>query len=100
MKRDIYQGLISWKKSDTRKPLILQGARQVGKTYILKEFGKNEYQDTAYFNFEEDPALNDFFKGKIAPVKIIEKLSIYREKNILPGKTLIIFDEVQNSPEL
>ena len=99
MKRDIYQGLISWKKSDTRKPLILQGARQVGKTYILKEFGKNEYPDTAYFNFEEDPALNDFFKGKISPTKIIEKLSIYREKNILPGKTLIIFDEVQNSPE-
>ena len=99
MKRDIYQSLINWKKSDTRKPLILQGARQVGKTYILKEFGKNEYEDTAYFNFEENPALKEFFTGRISPEKIIEKLSIYREKSILPGKTLIIFDEVQNSPE-
>ncbi len=99
MKRDIYQSLINWKKSENRKPLILQGARQVGKTYILKEFGRNEYQDTAYFNFEEDPALAEFFKGKISPEKIIEKLSIYREKPILPGKTLIIFDEVQISPE-
>ncbi len=99
MKRDIYRNLIDWKKSDNRKPLILQGARQVGKTYILKEFGKNEYKDMAYFNFEEDPALAEFFKGKISPEKIIEKLSIYREKSILPEKTLIIFDEVQISPE-
>ena len=99
MKRDIYQSLINWKKSDTRKPLILQGSRQVGKTYILKEFGKNEYEDTAYFNFEENPALKEFFTGRISPEKIIEKLSIYREKSILPDKTLIIFDEVQNSPE-
>ena len=99
MKRDIYQGLTSWKKSDNRKPLILQGARQVGKTYILKEFGRNEYEDIAYFNFEENPDLNEFFKGKLSPEKIVEKLSIYREKNILPEKTLIIFDEVQKSPE-
>ena len=65
MKRDIYHNLLEWKKSSRRKPLILQGARQVGKTYILKEFGKNEYSDIAYFNFEEDTALSDFFKGKI-----------------------------------
>jgi predicted AAA+ superfamily ATPase len=99
MKRNIYRNLLDWKKSDNRKPLILQGARQVGKTYILKEFGKKEYKDTAYFNFEEDPALAEFFKGKISPEKIIEKLSIYREKPILPEKTLIIFDEVQIAPE-
>ena len=98
MKRDIYHNLLEWKKSSRRKPLILQGARQVGKTYSLKEFGKNEYSDIAYFNFEEDAALNDFFKGKISPKKIIEKLSIYLEKNILPETTLIIFDEIQNSP--
>ncbi|MFC1521114.1 ATP-binding protein [Elusimicrobiota bacterium] len=99
MKRDIYQDLLDWKKSDNRKPLILRGARQVGKTYILREFGKNEYSDFAYFNFEESPGLRDFFKGKIAPEKIIEKLSTYLEKDILPAKTLIIFDEIQNSPE-
>lgn len=99
MKRDIYQDLLRWKTSEKRKPLILQGARQTGKTYILKEFGKSEYPDTAYFNFEEDPALAGFFKGRISPEAILEKLSIYREKPILPGKTLIIFDEVQLSPE-
>ncbi len=99
MKRNIYQKLLAWKKSSHRKPLILQGARQVGKTYILKEFGKNEYSSVAYFNFEKDAELRNFFKGKISPEKIIEKLSIYQEKNIVPGKTLIIFDEIQNSPE-
>ena len=99
MKRDIYENLTKWKSSDRRKPLILRGARQVGKTYILKEFGKNEYENVAYFNFEEDPGLNDFFKGRIEPEKIIEKLSIYLETKILPEKTLLIFDEVQSSPE-
>jgi predicted AAA+ superfamily ATPase len=98
MKRDIYHDLLEWKESSLRKPLILQGARQVGKTYILKEFGKNEYSDIAYFNFEEDTTLSSFFKEKISPKKIIEKLSIYLEKDILPEKTLIIFDEIQSSP--
>jgi predicted AAA+ superfamily ATPase len=56
MKRDFYAKLLEWKQSDNRKPLILKGVRQVGKTYILKEFGKNEYTNTAYFNFEEDTA--------------------------------------------
>jgi len=99
MKRDIYKKLIEWKNSDRRKPLILKGARQVGKTFILKEFGRREYSNMAYFNFEEDPGLNDFFKGRIQPEKIIEKLSIYLETRIFPEKTLIAFDEVQNSPE-
>jgi predicted AAA+ superfamily ATPase len=99
MKRDIYHSLITWKKSDKRKPLILQGARQVGKTYILKEFGSHEYGDTAYFNFEANPALSDFFKWTISPQKILEKLSIYRERPILPEKTLVIFDEIQLCPE-
>jgi len=99
MKRDIYQDLLKWKNSSDRKPLILQGARQVGKTYILKEFGKNEYSDTAYFNFEEDRSLNDFFIKNISPQDIIKKLSIYLEKDILPEKTLIIFDEIQESKE-
>ena len=99
MKRDIYHKLMTWKDADSRKPLILRGARQVGKTYILQAFGKKEYDQIAYFNFEEDPALNDFFKGRIQPEKIIEKLAIYLETQIFPGKTLIIFDEIQSSPE-
>lgn len=99
MKRDIYNKLLSWKESPDRKPLILKGARQVGKTYILQDFGQGEYDDVAYFNFEEDPNLNEFFAGRLVPDKIIQLLSIYREKQILPKHTLIIFDEVQNSPE-
>lgn len=99
MERDLYKQLVAWKKSPLRKPLVLKGARQVGKTYILQDFGKGEYEEIAYFNFEEDPDLNGFFTGRLAPDKIIQMLSIYREKQILPGQTLIIFDEVQNSPE-
>ncbi len=99
MKRDIYNKLIAWKEHPRRKPLVLKGARQVGKTYILQNFGKEEYEDMAYFNFEEDPDLHDFFTGRLVPEKIIQTLSIYREKKISPEQTLIIFDEVQNSPE-
>ncbi len=99
MERDIYEKLVKWKQSPTRKPLVMKGARQVGKTYILKEFGASEYQNVAYFNFEEDPGLNDLFKGRLLPAKIIEKLSIYLEDKILPEQTLIIFDEIQSSPE-
>jgi predicted AAA+ superfamily ATPase len=97
MKRDFYTKLLEWKRSEDRKPLILKGARQVGKTYILKEFGKNEYANTAYFNFEEDPTLKEFFLGRLQPERILEKLSIFYETKILPHKTLIIFDEIQNS---
>lgn len=98
MKRDYYLKLRDWKKSETRKPLIMKGVRQVGKTYILKEFGKNEYDNTAYFNFEDDPSLIDFFTGRLHPQQIIQKLSIYSGVPIRPHETLIIFDEIQNSP--
>ena len=98
LKRDIYSELFAWKKSGDRKPLVLQGARQVGKTFILKEFGKNEYIDYAYFNFEKNPDLTGLFQGKKDPGKIVENLSIYSNKKIEPVSTLIIFDEVQNSP--
>lgn len=98
MKRDIYKQLLEWKNNIPHKPLILKGARQTGKTYILKEFGRKEFADTAYFNFEEEPDLNSFFKNSLNPYKILEKLSIYREKTIEPRKTLIFFDEIQESP--
>jgi len=99
MKRDIYKQLVSWKQSSSRKPLVLKGARQVGKTYILKKFGEGEYGSVAYFNFEEDPDLNEIFTGKLSPEKIIDMLSIYNESRIASDQTLIIFDEIQNSPE-
>lgn len=99
LKRTLYQNLIDWKKSNRRKPLILQGARQVGKTYLLKLFGKEEFEDCAYFNFERDPAVVKAFGAELDPKKIINILSLLRGKKIEPGKTLIIFDEIQKSSE-
>lgn len=99
MKRDLYHNLMEWKKSPRRKPLILQGARQVGKTTLLKNFGQNEYEDMAYFNFEDDPELEDFFKEKLDPQTIIQKLSQYQNKKIEPSCSLIFFDEIQESPQ-
>jgi predicted AAA+ superfamily ATPase len=98
MKRDIYKDLMNWKNSKRRKPLILKGARQIGKTYILKVFGENEYSNTAYINFEEDPEAKILFEGKLNPQKIIEKLSLYLNIKIEPKKSLIIFDEIQECP--
>ncbi len=100
MKRDIYQNLLTWKKDPRRKPLVLKGARQVGKTFVLKDFGCTEYADLAYFNFEEDPELSGFFSGRLDPKSIVQTLSIYREKEISSDRTLIVFDEVQSSPRV
>jgi len=97
MKRDIYSKLVEWKNSKDRKPLILKGARQVGKTYILKEFGRKEYHSFAYFNFEEDPNLKSIFTGRLSPDYIFDKLSAYFQKKLTP-EYLIIFDEIQDCP--
>jgi predicted AAA+ superfamily ATPase len=97
VKRDIYHDLLRWKTSERRKPLLLRGARQTGKTYILNEFGRNEYQDVCYFNFEEDPDLSSFFERNLDPKRIIAELSIYRRHEIRPEQNLIIFDEIQAS---
>ena len=98
MKRFILDELINWKKSKYRKPLILKGARQIGKTYILKEFGEKEYEGVAYFNFDHDEDLYNLFVSTKDPKRILEQLSFIYGKAILPGKTLIIFDEIQECP--
>ena len=95
MKRDLYRELCGWKKSRRRKPLILRGARQTGKTHLLKEFGAKEYAGVAYYNFEEDPRLKDLFARSLRPAALIEALGIYRNEGIKPGRDLIIFDEIQ-----
>jgi len=97
MKRDLELQLNHWKSSKRRKPLILRGARQVGKTHLLKAFGKAQFTDLAYFNFEEDPRLEEFFEGKLDPLAIIKKLSIYRGAPIHHDRTLIVLDEIQSS---
>jgi len=97
MRRDIYEKLLAWKSSLRRKPLLLQGARQTGKTFILKEFGRNEYKNVAYCNFEEDPGLSQFFQRDLNPERILKELSIYMNLDIQPGEALIIFDEIQVS---
>ena len=98
MKRKIYNNLMEWKKSESRKPLILQGARQVGKTYIVSLFGKENYANVVYCNFEKEKGLKDFFVD-LEPMNIIRKLGNYKRKEIIPEHTLIIFDEIQACPE-
>lgn len=98
MKRDIYQKLSAWKRSDRRKPLILKGARQVGKTYALEAFANAEYRNYINCNFETNVELASLFSKDIEPLHIIEKLEIQFKQKIIPHETLIIFDEIQACP--
>ncbi|HAN10767.1 MAG TPA: ATPase [Clostridiales bacterium] len=95
MNRIIMDSLIKWKESKNRKPLILKGVRQVGKTYLLKEFGKRYYKNVAYFNFEGNEGLMRRFDQDLDPKRIIEELGVITKQLITPEDTLIIFDEVQ-----
>lgn len=98
MKRKIYSKLIEWKKSPSHKPLILNGVRQCGKTYIMKEFGKNEFQTFAYVNCDRNENLYQIFEGGFNISKIIRGISALSGVDIIPGKTLIFLDEVQSFP--
>jgi uncharacterized protein len=95
IKRNILQQLIIWKEKPVRKPLILQGPRQVGKTWLLKSFGNTCFESVAYFNFDQQNELAQFFKTTKDPKRIMDNLSLVFGKLILPQKTLIIFDEIQ-----
>ena len=99
MEREFYQKLIKWKQSQFRKPLVLRGARQVGKTYILTDFAKREYVDSVYINFDENPHFMSFFDENLDPDRIIKELGIYFKKKISPHTTLIILDEIQECPK-
>jgi uncharacterized protein len=100
MDRFILNDLLKWKESKYRKPLILKGVRQVGKTWILKEFGKNYYENVAYFNFDENEEYRQFFETTKDVSRILQNLVFASGQNAMPQKTLIVFDEVQDCPNV
>ncbi|GHT54034.1 ATPase [Bacteroidia bacterium] len=99
MYRKLTTQLIDWKQNNDRKPLILEGARQTGKTYLLQQFGKEHYRNVAYINMENAPEkLVALFEGSISPERIVTQLELLFGFDIKPAETLIIFDEVQEIP--
>ena len=99
MERFAMQKLLKWKNSPYRKPLILQGIRQVGKTWLLKEFGRRHYKNTAYFNFDENAEYRQFFELTKDVDRILQNLMLASGQKILPEDTLIVFDEIQECPD-
>ena len=95
MRRLAYDQLLEWKSSPFRKPLLVKGVRQCGKTHLIKEFGKSNYDNIVYLNFEDDPGLCIHFEKDLKPLRIICDLGIYLGISIKPENTLIIFDEIQ-----
>ena len=98
MKRKITEQLIAWKDKTGRMPLIVNGARQVGKTYILKEFASTQFNQFVYINLETNSKVNAFFDGDINPVQIVQYLETVTEIRIIPDTTLIVLDEIQSCP--
>ena len=98
MRRNAINVLVRWKNDEERKPMVLRGARQVGKTWLMKEFGQNYYEGYVYFNFDEEDALKSVFEANKNPQRIVELLSMIAGKKIQPETTLIIFDEIQECP--
>lgn len=96
--RDITQDLIAWKQASARKPLVLRGARQTGKSYILKEFGKLHFPACHVADFQENPELNTIFQGSLSPTGIIESLEFFLDTDIDIRTDLVIFDEIQDCP--
>lgn len=92
--------MVQWKHSPYRKPLILKGVRQVGKTWLLKEFGRQEYENTAYFNFDENAEYKQFFETTKDVSRILQNLMLASGQTIQPEKTLIVFDEIQDAPDV
>lgn len=95
IRRTVISKLLAWKSSSERKPLVIQGARQTGKTWLLKKFGRDHFDDVAYFNFEKQSELAQFFEVSKDPKRIIENLTLLHGKPIIEGRSLIIFDEIQ-----
>ena len=99
MKRELFKQLVAWKNKPNRKPLLLQGARQVGKTYLINQFGKDEYKQFVSLNFEREPQLKTLFEGSLSAEQIIENIELFIGAKIDPQNALIFFDEIQVVPE-
>ncbi len=98
MKRAIDEQLVNWKESPRRKPLIVRGARQVGKTWSIERFGEAEFDDVAKIDFEKRPDMRPLFDGDLSPTRLIEQLEVAVGRKIRPGRTLLFFDEIQACP--
>lgn len=98
MYRISIEKLLKWKQSERRKPLIIEGARQVGKTWLMKEFGRQAYEDTVYINFDSNSVMADLFASDLNTDRLITGLELYVGRKIDPDKALLIFDEVQEVP--
>ncbi len=98
IERNMVKNLLEWKISSRRKPLLLKGVRQCGKTWILKHFGEKYFANMVEFNFDKDPGLTSFFSGTYDTKRIISQLSAYSGKKIVPNETLVLFDEIQTCP--
>lgn len=98
MYRTAIEDLKKWKNSQKRKPLVVDGARQVGKTWLIRSFGQSEYKSIAYVNLEKDQLAREIFDGSFEPQRIIARLSLHLNMEIIPGDTLIFIDEAQENP--
>lgn len=99
MYREAIESLYQWKKNKYRKPLVIEGARQVGKTWLMKEFGKEAYQDTVYINFDSNSRMVALFAEDLNTDRLIMGLELYAGRKIEPSNTLLIFDEIQEVPK-
>jgi len=95
MERTLMQDLIAWKDNPNKKPLVIQGVRQCGKSYLINDFGTRFYEDMIYYRFDKDAKIKEFFEQDLDPKRIIKDLGLARGKVIKPHKTLIVFDEIQ-----
>ena len=100
IKRDIIETFQNWKESPRRKPMLLQGARQIGKTWAVEQFGKTCYEHFVKFDLDRSPEIIDAFRVSKEPARVIKELQAYSDAPLLPDKTLIFFDEIQESEEV
>ena len=98
MKRTLYEELLRWKKNPYRKPLVLLGARQVGKTYLVTEFAESEFDDCIILNCDKDQRIREIFERDLQADRIISDIEILSGRPFVPGKTLLFFDEVGEVP--